>query len=158
MESAFLIAITALLVVCAALLVFVLMRVGDSLRQVSDRLEKVHQSLGEMHALAAGVGDLKRVLANVKTRGTWGEVQLSRILEEVLIPDQYQANVATRRESNERVEYAVRLPGRNGGPEAEVWLPIDAKFPLEDYQRMLDAQDRCDTSEAEAAAFGITVH
>ncbi|NLE73450.1 MAG: DNA recombination protein RmuC [Actinobacteria bacterium] len=127
-------------------------RLGESFRQVSDRLEKVHQGLGEMHALAAGVGDLKRVLANVKTRGTWGEVQLSRILEEVLTPDQYQANVATRRESSERVEYAVRLPGRDGGPEAEVWLPIDAKFPLEDYQRMLDAQDRCDTSEAEAAA------
>ena len=126
-------------------------RLGESFRQVSERLEKVHQGLGEMHALAAGVGDLKRVLVNVKTRGTWGEVQLGCILEQVLTPDQYQVNVATRCESAERVEYAVRLPGRDRGPDTEVWLPIDAKFPLEDYQRLVDAQDRCDAAEAEAA-------
>ena len=127
-------------------------RLGDSFKQVSERLEAVHRGLGEMQSLAAGVGDLKRVLTNVKTRGTWGEVQLSMILEQVLAPDQYDANVACKPGSGERVEYAVRLPGQEGAGGAEpVWLPIDAKFPLEDYQRMLEAQGCGDTCAMEQA-------
>jgi DNA recombination protein RmuC len=126
-------------------------RLGDSFKQVSERLEAVHRGLGEMQTLAAGVGDLKRVLTNVKTRGTWGEVQLSMILEQVLAPDQYDANVACRPGSGERVEYAVRLPGQDGGGGEPVWLPIDAKFPLEDYQRMLEAQGCGDTCAMEQA-------
>jgi DNA recombination protein RmuC len=129
-------------------------RLGDSFKQVSERLEAVHRGLGEMQTLAAGVGDLKRVLTNVKTRGTWGEVQLSMILEQVLAPDQYDANVACRPGSDERVEYAVRLPGQDGGAGgggAPVWLPIDAKFPLEDYQRMLEAQGCGDTCAMDQA-------
>jgi DNA recombination protein RmuC len=127
-------------------------RLGDSFKQVSERLEAVHRGLGEMQSLAAGVGDLKRMLTNVKTRGTWGEVQLSMILEQVLAPDQYDANVACKAGSGERVEYAVRLPGQNGGGDGEpVWLPIDAKFPLEDYQRMLEAQGCGDTYAMEQA-------
>lgn len=127
-------------------------RLGDSFKQVSERLEAVHRGLGEMQSLAAGVGDLKRVLTNVKTRGTWGEVQLSMILEQVLATDQYEANVACRPGSGERVEYAVRLPGQDGGGSGEpVWLPIDAKFPLEDYQRMLEAQGCGDTCAMEQA-------
>jgi DNA recombination protein RmuC len=125
-------------------------RLGDSFKQVSERLEAVHRGLGEMQTLAAGVGDLKRVLTNVKTRGTWGEVQLSMILEQVLAPDQYDANVACKPGSGERVEYAVRLPGQDGGGEP-VWLPIDAKFPLEDYQRMMEAQGCGDTCAVEQA-------
>lgn len=125
-------------------------RLGESFRQVSERLEQVHQGLGEMHALAAGVGDLKRVLTNVKTRGTWGEVQLGCLLEQVMAPDQYQANVATK-DGNERVEFALRLPGRDGEGGC-VWLPIDAKFPLEDYQRLLDALERGDPAAAETCA------
>lgn len=126
-------------------------RLGESFRQVSERLEQVHRGLGEMQALATGVGDLKRVLTNVKTRGIWGEVQLSGVLEQVLTPEQYAANVATRPGSAERVEYAIRLPGGAEG-EAPVWLPIDAKFPREDYERLLDAQDRADAEGAAAAA------
>ncbi len=125
-------------------------RLGDSFKQVSERLEAVHRGLGEMQTLAAGVGDLKRVLTNVKTRGTWGEVQLSMILEQVLSPDQYEANVACKAGSGERVEYAVRLPGQDGGG-GPVWLPIDAKFPVEDYQRMLEAQGLGDTCAMEQA-------
>lgn len=125
-------------------------RLGESFRQVSERLEQVHQGLGEMQALAAGVGDLKRVLTNVKTRGMWGEVQLSRLLEQVLAPDQYEANVATKG-SGERVEFAIKLPGRDGDGKC-VWLPIDAKFPLEDYQRLLDAYDQADAVAADATA------
>lgn len=117
-------------------------RLGDSFRLVSERLERVAAGLGEMRSLAAGVGDLKRVLTNVKTRGTWGEVQLGRILEEVLSAGQYAENVATRPGSAERVEFAIRLPGPEPGRGSEVWLPIDAKFPQEDYQRLLDAPDR----------------
>lgn len=125
-------------------------RLGDSFKLVSDRLEQVHRGLGEMQNLAAGVGDLKRVLSNVKTRGTWGEVQLAALLEQLLTPAQYAANVATRPGSNERVDFAIRLPGR---AEAEVvWLPVDAKFPIEDYQRLIDAQD---PEAAEAAAKAI---
>ena len=128
-------------------------RLGESFKQVSDRLEQVHRGLGEMQTLAAGVGDLKRVLTNVKTRGTWGEVQLSALLEQILTADQFAANVATRPDSNERVDFAIRLPGRGDG--VVVWLPIDAKFPIEDYQRLLDAQERCDPAGMEEAARAI---
>lgn len=115
-------------------------RLGESFKLVSDRLELVHQGLGEMQTLASGVGDLKKVLANVKVRGTWGEVQLENLLEQLLTPDQYGKNVATRPGSNERVEFAIKLPGRDEG-RTNVWLPIDAKFPLEDYQRLVEAQE-----------------
>jgi len=128
-------------------------RLGQSFQLVSERLEQVHRGLGEMQTLAAGVGDLKRVLTNVKTRGTWGEVQLSALLEQLLTADQFSANVATRPDSNERVDFAIRLPGKSDG--AVVWLPIDAKFPIEDYQRLLDAQDRCDPAAVEEAAKAI---
>ncbi len=125
-------------------------RLGDSFRHVSERLEQVHKGLGEMHSLAAGVGDLKRVLGNVKTRGTWGEVQLGTLLEQVLHPDQFVVNAACR-EGGERVEFAVRLPGQDAGVEpCEVLLPIDAKFPIEDYQRLLDAQERGDSEVVES--------
>lgn len=125
-------------------------RLGESFKQVSDRLEQVHKGLGEMQTLAAGVGDLKRVLTNVKTRGTWGEVQLAALLEQMLTPDQYAVNVATLPGSTERVEFAIRLPGRSGGEP--VWLPIDSKFPTEDYERLLAAQDRADPQGADEAA------
>ncbi|MBU3697593.1 DNA recombination protein RmuC [Dechloromonas sp.] len=121
-------------------------RLGESFKLVSDRLEQVHRGLGEMQHLAAGVGDLKRVLTNVKTRGTWGEVQLSALLEQLLTREQFAANVATRPGSNERVDFAIRLPGRDDG--AEVWLPLDAKFPIEDYQRLIDAVDAASAEEA----------
>jgi DNA recombination protein RmuC len=124
-------------------------RLGESFRLVSERLEQVHKGLGEMQVLAAGVGDLKRVLGNVKSRGVFGEVQLAALLEQVLLPDQFAANVATRPESSERVDFAVRLPGRNG--DATVWLPIDAKFPIEDYERLVAAQERADAAGAEEA-------
>jgi DNA recombination protein RmuC len=124
-------------------------RLSESFRQVSERLELVHKGLGEMQSLATGVGDLKRVLTNVKTRGTWGEVQLGALLEQMLVPDQYAANVATRPGSRERVEYAIRLPGREG--QGQVWLPIDSKFPSEDYERLLAAQERADPAGVEEA-------
>nr|WP_314543922.1 DNA recombination protein RmuC [uncultured Massilia sp.] len=118
-------------------------RLTESFRQVSDRLEKVHQGLGEMQQLAVGVGDLKRVLVNVKTRGTWGEVQLEMLLEQVLTVDQYAKNVETVRGSNARVEFAIKLPGVvDGGPP--LWLPIDAKFPKEQYERLLEAAEQGD--------------
>jgi DNA recombination protein RmuC len=117
-------------------------RLGESFKQVSDRLEQVYKGLGEMQTLAAGVGDLKRVLTNVKTRGTWGEVQLGAILEQMLAPDQYGKNVATSG-TGDRVEYAIKLPGRDSN-DSPVWLPIDAKFPVEDYQRLVDASEMCD--------------
>ncbi len=126
-------------------------RLGESFRQVSDRLEQVHKGLGEMQTLASGVGDLKRVLTNVKVRGTWGEVQLGHLLDQVLAPEQYGKNVQTRPKSNERVEFAIRLPGREV-TDSVVWLPIDAKFPLEDYQSLLDAQEAGDVVRQEAAA------
>ena len=128
-------------------------RLGESFKLVSERLEQVHRGLGEMQTLAAGVGDLKRVLTNVKTRGTWGEVQLSALLEQLLTAEQFAANVATRPGSNERVDFAIRLPGKDDG--AVVWLPIDAKFPIEDYQRLLDAQERGDPAAVEEAARAI---
>jgi DNA recombination protein RmuC len=126
-------------------------RLGESFRAVSERLEQVHRGLGEMQMLAAGVGDLKKVLTNVKTRGTWGEVQLGALLEQVMAPGQYDANVATKTGSDDRVEYAIKLPGRDGS-EAVVWLPVDAKFPQEDYQRLLDASERGDADAVETAA------
>ena len=125
-------------------------RLGESFRLVSERLEQVHQGLGEMQSLAAGVGDLKRVLGNVKVRGTFGEAQLGSLLEQVLLPDQYAVNQATRPESAERVDFAVRLPGRGGGDK--VWLPIDAKFPSEDYERLQMAQELGDAVAVEEAA------
>lgn len=127
-------------------------RLGESFKQVSERLEKVHTALGEMSTLATGVGDLKKVLTNVKTRGTWGEIQLGNILEMILSPGQYEANVATRPGSSERVEFAVRMPGQGTGREESVWLPIDAKFPKEDHERLVDAIDRADPEAVEAAA------
>jgi len=126
-------------------------RLGESFKQVGERLEQVYKGLGEMQTLAAGVGDLKKVLTNVKTRGTWGEVQLGALLEQVLTPEQYAENVATK-EGGERVEFAVKLPGHGDHKSEVVWLPIDAKFPVEDYQRLIDAQERADPDMAEAAA------
>jgi DNA recombination protein RmuC len=124
-------------------------RLSESFRQVSERLELVHKGLGEMQTLAAGVGDLKRVLSNVKTRGVLGETQLAALLEQVMAPEQYEKNVATRPGSNARVEFAIKLPGRDGG--GPVLLPIDAKFPLEDYQRLQAAQEAGDKSALEMA-------
>lgn len=124
-------------------------RLGESFRQVSERLEQVHKGLGEMQALALGVGDLKKILGNVKTRGTWGEVQLGALLEQVLAPDQFDKNVAVTGTS-ERVEFAVKLPGQELGG-APVWLPIDAKFPLEDYQRLVEASEKGDSAAVEIA-------
>jgi DNA recombination protein RmuC len=126
-------------------------RLGESFKQVSERLEQVYKGLGEMQALASGVGDLKRVLTNVKTRGTWGEVQLGAMLEQVLTPEQYAANVATK-DGGERVEFAVKLPGRSEDGDEVVWLPLDAKFPVEDYQRLVDAEERAEAEAAEDAA------
>ena len=126
-------------------------RLGESFKQVSERLEQVYTGLGEMRSLAAGVGDLKKVLTNVKTRGTWGEIRLSHILEQILTPEQYAVNVVTRRGGTERVEFAIRLPGQDDGAEGVVWLPIDAKFPQEDYQRLLDAQEAADKEAADRA-------
>ena len=118
-------------------------RLGESFKQVSERLEKVHQGLGEMQQLAIGVGDLKRVLTNVKTRGTWGEVQLEMVLEQMLTPDQYAKNVETVPGTGERVEFAIKLPGKEDD-RAPVWMPIDAKFPKEQYERLVDAAERAD--------------
>ena len=126
-------------------------RLGDSFKQVADRLEQVHKGLGEMQTLAQGVGDLQRVLTNVKSRGIFGEVQLEALLEQVLTNEQYAKQVETKPHSNQRVDFAVRFPGRSadGTP---VWLPIDAKFPRDDYERLLDAQDRADPAAADIAS------
>ena len=118
-------------------------RLGESFQLVSERLEKVHQGLGEMQSLATGVGDLKKVLTNVKTRGNWGEVQLGALLEQMLSPSQYERNVTPNPDSREVVEYAIRLPGK-GEDDTEVWLPVDAKFFIEDYKRLHEAQERAD--------------
>jgi DNA recombination protein RmuC len=123
-------------------------RLGESFRLVSDKLEQVHRGLGEMQALAGDVGDLKRVLTNVKTRGVWGEVQLGALLEQMLAPGQFEANVATIPGSKDRVEFAIRLPGH----DAPVWLPVDAKFPREDWERLQQAHDRADASAADEAS------
>ncbi len=125
-------------------------RLGESFRQVSERLEQVHKGLGEMQALAQGVGDLKRVLTNVRTRGTFGEVQLHALLEQILVPSQYERNCATVPGSNDRVEFALRLPGRDNS-ESPVWLPIDAKFPQEDYIRLQQASEANDTAALDSA-------
>ena len=125
-------------------------RLGASFRQVSERLEQVHRGLGEMQSLATGVGDLKRVLTNVKSRGTWGEVQLGALLTDLLQPGQYAQNVATRPGSKERVEYAVKFPGRSDDG-APCWLPIDAKFPLDDWQRLQEAIERADAVAVDAS-------
>jgi len=124
-------------------------RLGESFKQVSERLEQVYKGLGEMRSLATGVGDLKKVLTNVKTRGTWGEIRLSHILEQILTPDQYAVNVATKKDSNERVEFAIKLPGPDPHKDQVVWLPIDAKFPQEDYQRLVDAQEAAEKELAD---------
>jgi DNA recombination protein RmuC len=131
-------------------------RLGESFKTVSDRLEQVHKGLGEMQALATGVGDLKRVLTSVKLRGTWGEVQLGTLLEQALTPEQYATNVATRGTS-ERVEFAIKLPGRSTDTNETVWLPIDAKFPVEDYQRLIDAQEKADPVAAEQASAQLEI-
>jgi DNA recombination protein RmuC len=119
-------------------------RLGESFKLVSERLEKVHQGLGAMQQLASDVGGLQRVLTNVKTRGGWGEVQLGALLEQLLTSEQFDRNVQTRDESGERVDYAIKLPGEGNG--AAVWLPIDAKFPMEDYQRLITAQESGETA------------
>ncbi|WP_404299969.1 DNA recombination protein RmuC [Alicycliphilus denitrificans] len=124
-------------------------RLGDSFKLVSERLEQVHKGLGEMQTLAGSVGDLKRVMTNVKTRGTWGEMQLGAIIDNVLTPGQYEKNVKTQPGSDELVEFAIRLPGRS--EEQPVWLPIDSKYPVEHYQRLLDAQEQADKAAMAAA-------
>jgi len=129
-------------------------RLGESFKQVAERLEQVHRGLGEMQTLARDVGALNRVLTNVKTRGVFGEVQLAGLLEQVFTPDQYARNVATLPGSREFVEFAIKLPGQRADG-APLWLPIDAKFPREDYERLLDAHERADATAAEAAAKGI---
>jgi DNA recombination protein RmuC len=124
-------------------------RLGESFKLVSERLEKVHQGLGAMQQLASDVGGLQRVLTNVKTRGGWGEVQLGTLLEQLLTPEQFDRNVQTRDESGERVDYAIKLPGEGNG--AALWLPIDAKFPMEDYQRLITAQESGDSTLTDGA-------
>jgi DNA recombination protein RmuC len=126
-------------------------RLGESFKQVADRLEQVHKGLGEMQTLAQGVGDLKHLLTNVKTRGIFGEAQLAALLEQVFVPDQYAAQIATRPGSKNVVDFAIKLPGK-AADGAPLWLPIDAKFPNEDYARLLDAQGRADPVDADAAA------
>jgi len=132
-------------------------RLGESFKQVSERLEQVHKGLGEMQALATGVGDLKKVLTNVKTRGTWGEMQLGALLEQVLNPDQFSANVSTK-DGGERVEFAIKLPGQSADKDETVWLPIDAKFPVEDYQRLIEAQERADVEGVDVAGKHLENH
>ena len=127
-------------------------RLSDSFRLVSERLEQVHQGLGEMQSMAADVGALQRTLTNVKTRGTWGEVQLESLLQQVLAPEQYAKNVATKKGSEDRVEFAIRLPGKDLLNGSEVWLPIDAKFPQEDHQRLEEALQKGDRAAAEEAS------
>jgi DNA recombination protein RmuC len=127
-------------------------RLGESFKQVSERLELVHQGLGDMRNLAAGVGDLKKVLTNIKTRGTWGEVQLGALLEEILAPEQYEKNVRISEHSGEAVEFAIKLPGHGAQVGDHVLIPLDAKFPVEDYQRLLEAQENADAGAAEEAA------
>jgi DNA recombination protein RmuC len=130
-------------------------RLGQSFKLVSERLEAVQHGLGEMQNLATGVGDLKRVLTNVKARGTWGEVQLGALLEQTLTPDQYDKNVRTRADSQERVEYAIRLPGQDDNPESCVWMPIDSKFPQEDYLKLVEAADTADVDAVQKATAAL---
>jgi len=126
-------------------------RLGESFRQVSERLELVHQGLGDMRNLAAGVGDLKKVLTNVKARGTWGEVQLGALLEEILSPEQYLKNVRINENGSDFVEFAIKLPGQSDSPADSVLIPVDAKFPVEDYHRLLEAQEKADAASADDA-------
>lgn len=119
-------------------------RFGESFKLVSDRLDQVHKGLGEMQTIAIGVGDLKKVLANVKTRGTWGEAQLGNLIEEIMTTDQYEKNVMTKKGSRDSVEYAIKLPG--SGESDHIWLPIDAKFPLDAYQKLVEAQESADVA------------
>lgn len=130
-------------------------RLGESFRLVSERLEAVQKGLGEMQSLATGVGDLKRVLTNVKTRGTWGEIQLGNILEQILTPDQFERNVQTKEGSREVVEFALKLPGRDDLPESCVWLPIDSKFPQEDYLRLVEASEASDQDGVQKASAAL---
>ena len=122
-------------------------RLGESFKQVAERLEQVHKGLGEMQSLAQGVGDLKHLLTNVKTRGIFGEAQLGALIEQIFVAEQYGVQVATKPNSRERVDYAIKMPGR----DSPLWLPIDAKFPTEDFERLLDAQERADALAAEVA-------
>jgi len=131
-------------------------RLGESFKQVAERLEQVHHGLGQMQNLAQGVGDLQRVLTNVKTRGMFGEVQLENLLEQVLTPEQFSKQVETKPRSNQRVDFAIRFPGRNADGEP-VWLPIDAKFPREDYERLLEAHDRADAAAVDSAGRALEV-
>jgi len=124
----------------------------DQMRTVVQRLEQVHKGLGEMQSLASGVGDLKRILSNVKTRGTLAEWQLENMLEQVMAPSQYEKNIATRKGSSEKVEFALKLPGQDGTSNKEVFLPIDAKFPKEDYERLVDAREKCNPEMIEEAS------
>lgn len=128
-------------------------RLGESFQLVSERLEAVHKGLGEMQHLAAGVGDLKRVLTNVKSRGTWGEVQLARLIEDTMAPGQFGRNVKPLPDSDAIVEFAIRLPGSS--PDVPVWLPIDAKFPKEEFERLVDAQDAVDMPAVKAAGAAL---
>jgi DNA recombination protein RmuC len=130
-------------------------RLGESFKLVSERLEAVQHGLGEMQNLATGVGDLKRMLTNVKARGTWGEVQLSALLEQVLTPDQYGKNVNIKDGSQESVEYAIRLPGSDDDPESCVWMPIDSKFPQEDYLRLAESADAADAEGVQKATAAL---
>ncbi len=130
------------------------LRLGESFKQVSERLEAVQRGLGEMQALATGVGDLKRVLTNVKTRGTWGEVQLARLIEDGMTPEQYARNVKTVPGSDAQVEFAIRLPGSTE-LEQTVWLPIDAKFPKEEYERLMDAHEHADREGIKNAGLAL---
>jgi DNA recombination protein RmuC len=127
-------------------------RLGESFKLVSERLEQVQKGLGEMQTLAIGVGDLKKVLTNVKTRGTWGEVQLGNLLEQILISGQYEKNVTTKAGSADRVEFAIKLPGKDAQDGKAVWLPIDAKFPKEDYERLVEAAEQANVELVEQAA------
>jgi len=132
-------------------------RLSESFKQVAERLEQVHNGLGQMQKLAQGVGDLQRVLTNVKTRGIVGEVQLEALLEQVLTIEQYAKQVETKPRSNQRVDFAIRFPGRGGQDGEPVWLPIDAKFPREDYERLLDAHERADVLATEASSKALEV-
>ena len=130
-------------------------RLGESFKLVSERLEAVQQGLGEMRNLATGVGDLKKVLTNVKSRGTWGEVQLGALLEQILTPEQFERNVQTKSGSSEVVEFAIRLPGPEDDKDSQVWLPIDAKFPQEDYLRLVEASEAGDAAAVTQAVAAL---
>lgn len=132
-------------------------RLGESFKLVSDRLEQVYKGLGDMQELARGVGDLKNVLTNVKTRGGWGEIQLENLIDQILTQEQYEKNVSTKKGSNDKVEIAIKLPGRDLSKSELVWLPIDAKFPIEDYQRLIDAQDLANISAINEANKAIEI-